>query len=310
MLSQFFTTIGVLLAGFFPVVTSVPIVAENPALPIVHPEEQQATVLFGGDMMFDRFIRIKTDRFGDGFALACVQNVLADADVVVANLEGPITPYSSVSASSTVGTLANMTFTFPTTTADMLARHNIRLVNLGNNHIQNFGVGGMQLTTYFLARSGVDFFGAPPLRAFARRDMSGVPLAFISYNEFGPGRDDVVPDIEAARRDGYLPIVYTHWGNEYATTSAPREQRLAHSFIDAGAEIVIGSHPHVIQEHEMYRGKHIYYSLGNLIFDQYWNTDVRTGLLLRVTFTKNGVQGIEEIYTELQRDGRTCLLVE
>jgi len=75
--------------------------------------------------------------------------------------------------------------------------------------------------------------------------------------------------------------VYTHWGVEYSPAT-DSEKKLAHEFIDAGAEIVIGSHPHVVQEHEVYKGKNIYYSLGNLIFDQYFSDAVDHGLTLQV----------------------------
>src|SRR5690606_33310167 len=70
-----------------------------------------------------------------------------------------------------------------------------------------------------------------------------------------------------------LIVVYPHWGEEYATTSSPRQQSLAHAFIDAGADAVIGSHPHVVQELELYNEKLIAYSLGNFVFDQYFSEE-------------------------------------
>ena len=100
-------------------------------------------------------------------------------------------------------------------------------------------------------------------------------------------------------------VVYTHWGEEYVPAT-DFEKRLAHNLIDGGAEIVIGSHPHVVQEHEVYNGKHIYYSLGNLIFDQYWEPAVSHGLMLEIVFDPNGVASIKEIPVELQKDRRTC----
>jgi poly-gamma-glutamate synthesis protein (capsule biosynthesis protein) len=72
--------------------------------------------------------------------------------------------------------------------------------------------------------------------------------------------------------------------------------------------MVIGSHPHVVEEHELYKGKYIYYSLGNFIFDQYWDDAERDGLLLRVVFDPSGVQSVREIPIELEHDRRTCLL--
>ena len=81
---------------------------------------------------------------------------------------------------------------------------------------------------------------------------------------------------------------------------------LAHQFVDAGASGVFGSHPHVVAESEYYKGAPIYYSLGNMIFDQFWMDSVTHGLLVRVEFTKKGVVHASEIPVVLGRDRRTC----
>jgi len=283
--------------------------------------EPHTTVLFGGDMMFDRYIRQTMDNYGGNFIFSCIADVLSSADLVVANLEGPITEYTSVSARSEIGSPENFIFTFPPESAELLARHNIRLVNLGNNHILNFGWEGERSTRTALRVARISYFGSPAEQFIAMENLNGVLFAFINYNEFLPtsvrrsiyGTTDdsiygTLEDIQRVRAAGYLPIIYIHWSDEYVTTSSAYSHELAHSFIDAGAEMVIGSHPHVIQESEVYRGKHIYYSLGNFVFDQYWDDDVRTGLLLRVTFTPRGVERIDEMRVYLERDGRTCLV--
>lgn len=266
-----------------------------------------AEVLFGGDMMFDRSIRIAADREGQDFILSCLKPLLEEPDLVVANLEGPITAEPSVSVTSQVGDSNNFTFTFPEATGELLARHNIRLVNLGNNHILNFGTKGEESTTGVLKAASVGYFGDTATQRVATTTLNRVPLAFVNYNQFSntSTRARTIEQITAARSAGYLVVVYTHWGDEYLPANE-QQKMLAHDFIDAGAEIVIGSHPHVIQEHEIYRGKHIYYSLGNLVFDQYWNDEVRRGLLVSVTFTRDGVVSIAEREIMLERDRRTC----
>ena len=171
------------------------------------------TLLFGGDMMFDRFVRVKMEAKGDDFILSCVDGILRDADMVVANLEGPITEYPSVSVTSTIGTSENFIFTFPTSTAPLLVRHNIRMVNLGNNHFSNFGEKGMLSTMVALADSGVGFFGSPLQNSISRRTVAGVPIEFISYNEFGGAGNELAKyQIQYARKEGFIPVVYTHWG--------------------------------------------------------------------------------------------------
>jgi poly-gamma-glutamate capsule biosynthesis protein CapA/YwtB (metallophosphatase superfamily) len=141
-----------------------------------------------------------------------------------------------------------------------------------------------------------------------------VPLAFIGYNQFQSFVDGAweastttEASVRAAREQGYFPIVFAHWGEEYVP-AGERQKRLARAWIDAGAEMVIGAHPHVVQEHEEYAGKHIYYSLGNFIFDQYWEDAVRNGLLVEVRIGKNGVEEVREIQTRLERDRRTCIV--
>jgi len=270
----------------------------------------QATVLFGGDMMFDRTVRTTIKYKGGDYIFSCIDPLLQAQDAVVANLEGPITPSASLSATSTPGDPFNMIFTFPLSTGDLLYRHHIRIVNLGNNHIENFGTGGVRSTMAVLGGAHVDYFGDPITQHVASTDIKGIPVAFINYNQFAgnPTRNasTTVSQIRSARAAGYIPVVYTHWGIEYATTSPQYVRDLAHRFIDA--EMVIGSHPHVVEDHEMYQGKYIYYSLGNFIFDQYFSDEVRHGLLLQVTFTPTGVQSIKEIPIVLNRDRTTCVV--
>ncbi|MBV9159121.1 MAG: CapA family protein [Candidatus Kaiserbacteria bacterium] len=279
------------------------------AAPLSPPEHREATIIFGGDMMFDRSIRVAAEQNGGDYLFSCLDPVLKSADLVIANLEGPITDHASVSVGSAVGASDNFTFTFPTSTAPLLLAHNIRIVNLGNNHITNFRDSGVESTVQYLAGSGVGFFGDPIAQRVATTTVNGIRLAFINYNQFSQSSTaaKTIEQIAAARDAGYLPIVYTHWGEEYkpATDS---EKSLAHRFVDAGAEMVIGSHPHVVQEHEDYRGKYIYYSLGNLIFDQYWDDAVTHGLLLTVIVDGSGVKGVAERGVELERDRRTCPL--
>jgi gamma-polyglutamate biosynthesis protein CapA len=271
---------------------------------------QEATVLFGGDMMFDRSVRVHMELHGDEYVFSCIVDTLNKPDLVVANLEGPITDNPSVSVGSTPGDSNNFTFTFPTSTATLLYKHNIRLVNIGNNHIMNFGRDGLLQTKKSLEEANVSFFGTVGDDSITHRiTIRGVPLSFVNYNEFSYGSTDMIYHISRIigeeREAGRVVVVYTHWGEEYVPPTE-RMKRLARSFIDAGADIVIGSHPHIVQEHEVYEGKHIYYSLGNFIFDQYWEDAVRDGMLIEARIDTGGVKEIKEIQIRLERDRRTC----
>lgn len=274
-------------------------------------DEPRAAILFGGDMMFDRSIREAAQKEGDDYLFSCVKDTLADADVVVANLEGPITTHASLSVGSKVNTPENVTFTFPTTTATLLKRHNISIVNLGNNHIMNFSREGLLQTKRWLDAAEVQYFGDPDVgesERVGRFEIGGVQFSFVNWSDWTSDKTDhTVAQVRAEAESGRVTVVYTHWGDEYVPPS-DKVRQLAHSFIDAGAEIVIGTHPHVVLEHEVYNEKDIYYSLGNFVFDQYWNDEVSTGLLLNITFSKNGVEKIDEIPVKLSRDRRVCLV--
>jgi len=285
-----------------------PIVFELPRPMIV---EEKAEVLFGGDLFFDRAIRIAMEEHGPDYPLSCIAPTLQSVDIVVANLEGPITSADSRSVGTTPDEMGHYTFTFPTSTVGVLFRHNIRLVNLGNNHIMNFGRDGLLETKVLLESGGIGYFGDPDVsesERVARVTIGGVHFSFVNWSDWTSDKTDhTVAQVRAEAREGRVVVVYTHWGEEYVPATE-RMKRLAHDFVDAGARLVVGSHPHIVQEHEVYKGSHIYYSLGNVLFDQYWEAAVREGLLLKVTFDRNGVEAIEEIPTELQRNRTVCLL--
>lgn len=275
------------------------------------PAQAGATILFGGDVMFDRYIRKVADARGGDYLFSCLADKLQKADLVVANLEGPITKAESMSLGSEVGTAQNITFTFPPETAKLLARHNIRLVNLGNNHMLNFSRWGLLETKQYLDDAGVGYFGdpdSPEEGRVARMHIKGIPVSFVNWSDWTSDKTDhTVAQVREEAESGRMVFVYTHWGDEYV---APPEnvRQLAHSFVDAGAALVVGTHPHIVQEDELYKGVPIYYSIGNFIFDQYWNEEVSTGLLLRVSISPRGVERVEEEKIRLERDGRTCLV--
>lgn len=285
---------------------------DAPRTPNDKKTEPEATIIFGGDMIFDRYIRQIFETVGGDYIFSCVAPPLIDADAAVANLEGPITTNLSVAASGSGKNTAGFTFTFPPETAALLKRHNISIVSLDNNHTADFGREGVEQTKQFLKEAGVEFFGGPKTskqEPVLRTDIKGVPLSFIGYNEFevlSSHNSTIHETIVSEKENGRVVVVYAHWGEEY-TAVVPRVRTLAHRFAEAGAALIIGSHPHIVQESEEYEGARIFYSLGNFVFDQYFSDAVREGLLLSVTFSPAGVSGINEIPIILNPDGRTCL---
>lgn len=280
-----------------------------PELNDVAKDQSSCMLIFGGDMMFDRYIRTQSDRVGKEGILATVRAKLLAADMVVANLEGPITSNASKSVGSAAGEARNYVFTFDPAWAKVLADNNIRLVNIGNNHILNFGASGLIETRQLLRDAGVKFFG-DPMEEFFRTyvaSLCGRSIGFVNFNQlYQDAEHRALADIERLRSTVDVLFIYTHWGAEYAPATS-EEKRLAHLFIDRGADAVIGSHPHVVQEHETYRGKTIYYSLGNFVFDQYFNPETTRGLLVEVSLASDDTPSFQEIPIRLSADGKTSV---
>ncbi len=266
------------------------------------------TVVFLGDIMLDRQIRLDAEVNGYDFLVRSAKPLWMYADAVVGNLEGPITNASSTSVGSIVGSPENYSFTFAPETADFLARSGIKYVSLANNHSLNQGFDGLAETKKYLSREHVEYFGPPGDEAHrvAYFERGNVKIAFVAYNEFW--KNDAAPAVLAvkeARKHADFVVIFAHWGNEYEKTPREDVRELAHLFVEAGANLVVGAHPHVIVENEEYQGVPIYYSLGNFIFDQYWNTDVRCGLVLTATFRPFTPVQVSSQNVELMPGGET-----
>lgn len=298
------------------------------------PEQKPITLLFGGDLMFDRYIRQVAGRKGTDFVLEKLAPLLLANDLVAVNLEGPITDNSSLSVNTEIGEKNHFLFTFDKKIAEMLRKYNINLVNLGNNHILNFKEEGARQTENYLKQAGINYFGNPIMNSEFRiknYELSGLKIGFVNYNQFTPtpkcqksatineldnslvwgcisqGKANALADIKKAKASSDLVILYAHWGKEYETEPLPSVKKLAREFVEAGADLIIGSHPHVVQGKEEYQGKTIYYSLGNFVFDQYFQKETREGLALRVTINpEDKTMNFQEIPLVLQNNGQTA----
>lgn len=271
--------------------------------------ENLIKILFVGDMMFDRYVRQISDRNGYDFVFQKIEGLLSGNDLVVGNLEGPITDNKSVSVNSKIGDRNNYIFTFDPKVSDTLARKNIRLVNIGNNHISNFASSGIESTRKYLIQSEVDFFGDPENidKRLIIKHIKGLKIAFVNYNQFITGAEKkTITDIDSAKKmEADLIIIYTHWGKEYIANPDQNIKNLAYRLIDNGADLIIGSHPHIVQPKEEYRGKMIYYSLGNFIFDQYFRQETQNGLAVQIEISAENKKIISrEFPIQIGRNGQ------
>ncbi len=267
-------------------------------------------------------------------------------DYVVANLEGPITENKSLTLNDDGSYGPDLLFTFPTSTSEILNILNIKLVSLANNHTDNFYYQGLLDTKKFLDESDIKYFGNPYNYNSVEDDLSEVVcdnnicIAYIGYNKFTKENKSeiIIREIERIKssqdttpsalrapsplrtaealsegvREGLdsgidFIVVMAHWGEEYDLSANKIEQEYARAWVDAGADLVIGAHPHVIQDSEVYIGKHIYYSLGNYIIDQWFDPNVKKGLALHFRFTKQehgkNVELIENKSVSIDRNG-------
>lgn len=273
---------------------------------------KKASIIFGGDVMLDRYVRQVGETKGYGYILEGIKKELIGSEAVVANLEGPMTENDSVSLGSEFGSRDNYIFTFNPETAGFLKEHNIRIVNIGNNHIDNFGQAGIASTIESVEKSDIGYFGDFRIREsgnHALKDFDGTKIAFVGYNQFvANSREVALKDVGDARSTADFVVVYAHWGKEYESGAREKEMFLAHEFVDKGADLVVGSHPHVIQNKESYKGKMIYYSLGNFIFDQYFSEAVTQGLLVKAIFDKNKKEiRLEECRIRMLNSGKVVI---
>ncbi|MBI4032380.1 AmmeMemoRadiSam system protein B [Candidatus Berkelbacteria bacterium] len=245
------------------------------------------TFLLGGDMMFDRGVAHATVFAGKPYSSilgGLGERLFWGTDLAMANLEGPI---SDVPVPDNIEP-NNLTFNFPPETVDALTYLHLNAVSLGNNHTTNAGTSGLDTTRRLLDEAGIAWASGPTAADVGHTASvtgQGLTLHVIAPHVLA-GVTDLTAQIEALAADpANRIIVFPHWGNEYQPRHSASQARLAHAWIDAGADAVIGAHPHVVQDAELYKNRPIIYSLGNLVFDQQFSAETQRGLLVGGEFT-------------------------
>lgn len=222
-------------------------------------------------------------------SLAYLTPELFKADLVLANLESPLADVLPAADSTyNLCALSNR--------AELLSAWGIDLLSLANNHSLDCGPDGPIETRNALQSVGITSIG-PGMQPIYR-EMNGLQLAFLAFDdESSPlDADAGVQAISTARGTGALVVVSIHWGVEYQGGASDRQKSLAGQFSQAGAALIWGHHPHVLQPAAWIattQGKTlVLYSLGNVLFDQGGLQDTRQSALLMVTINASGIASV------------------
>ena len=278
---------GITVASTTATVSATPTASPSPPPSATPPTAPTSiTIAFTGDVMLDRDVEGAMEANGAGYPFEAARPLFEGADLVVVNLEGTFTDAGNPLAKRYVFATA------PELAAGLLEVP-IWAVSLSNNHATDYGVAGLRNTLEALDAQGVRHFGAGPTEADARAPIvtggdRGPRIAFLGYSDIGEtvfasraeggvsraSVEAVTADVSALRAAGAADfiVVTLHMGTEYTHVVTARQQELARAAIEAGAALVVGHHPHVLQPIEEYRASDgrrglILYSLGNFVFD-------------------------------------------
>ena len=259
-----------------------------------------ATFLAAGDVMLSRKVATSIQKSGNvNLPFSNMESILKSTDFNFANLETPV-----AEKKGTIGG-DSLIFNSPQENVKKLADNNFQIVNLANNHAFDQGLAGLDFTQTFLNNLGIKHAGTGDSLEQAWQpavvEANGIKICFVgasyaSVNDSGKTENDYVARIEdlnnlqsAIRNSQSLcdfVVVTMHAGTEYTRNPNDAQTAFAHAAIDDGADMVIGAHPHWVQTIENYKGKYIFYSLGNFIFDQNFSQETREGLTLKITISK------------------------
>jgi len=279
------------------------------------PAEALVAITFVGDIMLDdtpgKVVKSGRDPF------APLAPLLDKADIRVGNLE------CVVATSGTPEPDKPYTFRAHPRTLPLLKRHFDALA-LANNHSGDYGPLAFGEMLDLLDKQGIAYFGGGRTLAAAHRPLiierKGLRIALLGYDEFFPrsfeadvdkpgiawSEDEQVRlDIATARSTYHADLVIPmmHWGWEHEGKASQRQRQLARVMIDAGADAVVGGHPHVTQDVEQYKGKPIIYSLGNFLFDGFSDAVNNTGWILEMQLDRQGARSWRTVSTRIDKEG-------
>jgi poly-gamma-glutamate synthesis protein (capsule biosynthesis protein) len=257
------------------------------------------SVIAGGDIMLSRGAGKYIEMYGSSYPFLYIADEIKKHDIALANLESPITERGMRFQPN-----KGIYFRADTSVVEGLKFSGFNVFSLANNHSFDWGIEGIMDTIELLERNGLKYSGVGRNRREALMPaiipVGGTKVAFISFNDIYPDRieedngrtlvtltldsPELENEVRMIKKNCDVLIASVHTGIEYVLEPEPEKIEKMRRLINYGVDIVLGSHPHVVQEIELYRNGLIAYSLGNLIFDQNWSEDTSMGLLLEIGF--------------------------
>ncbi|MBP9802027.1 CapA family protein [Patescibacteria group bacterium] len=249
-------------------------------------------LIFVGDIMLARHVDfLGKQAKNEEYPFLKIKDFLTSADFTVGNLEGPIIKNYFTVPNNTVR------FSFAPNKAEVLAKAGFDYLSQANNHTNDPYLGAETETKEYLNKNNILGFGQNKNSGqdkAVRISKDGQEINLFGLYDFGGDFDEAkaLDNISQQVEENVLDIVFVHWGLEYNTKHANSQEILAHKLIDSGVDLIIGHHPHVVQDIEQYKNKYIFYSLGNFIFDQYFSVNTQQGLALKLILddTENKIE--------------------
>ena len=261
-------------------------------------EKKTTKLFFVGDMMLTRGVKSSVDKNFNGDYGKLFENLtqLKEADILFGNLEGDVSDKGN-----NVGSIYS--FRMDPKILPVIKNAGFDIVSFANNHVGDWSLTAFKDTLSRLSDVGILKTGAGINKEDATNpiiiEKNGTKFGFIGFSDVGPNwiqakvdtpgiliasDPKIVEIIKNAKIKSDVLIVTFHWGEEYKLIHNKRQESLAHTSIDNGADMVIGHHPHVMEDIETYKNKLIVYSLGNFIFDQYFSKDTMRGMFFSATY--------------------------
>lgn len=281
---------------------------------ISFPERIPVTrILLGGDVMLSRYVgALARQRDDPASPLRDVADLFSSADIAFVNLEAPFSDRGRKVE-------AGMVFKAEPEMIEALRVAGIDIVSTANNHARDCGGYGVEFTLNWLQKNGIETVGTGQTAALAHEgailERNQVGFGFLAYtydqsNGNHADQDDrvammdleeMVEDVKKLQERCDVVIVSMHAGTEYLQKPNAQQREFAHAAIDAGATIVVGHHPHVTQPVEDYGKGVVFYSLGNLAFDQFQRKETQRGWIADVRFIRNRLVGYGIIPVDIVR---------